>query len=87
MDKKSGISSKEEFILTLKKSNKIEVLHDGPLYLCESCHALLIVNEHNIQKKESIKSDADGKFKRTKHFYICPKCECTNEVDEEDVDL
>lgn len=73
--------------LDLKKTkSKIEVVHDGPIYICDSCHAMLMVPDEFLEEAEVEDEDEEGSFLLLEVSFECPKCNERNIVSEEELE-
>lgn len=67
------------------KVKEIEIVHQGPIYICESCHVLLKVPDEKLEEETLKDEDDDGEFEVLNTFYMCPKCSFKNIVSEEEL--
>lgn len=68
-----------------KSKKEIEVIHNGPVYICDFCHAFLMVPDDRLEEAEVEDEDEDGPFVLLEVSYECPKCNERNIVSEEEL--
>jgi|ERR1700678_1392375 len=71
-----------------KHSSEIKILDKGPIYICELCHAMLLVpNEKLIEEEvEEVGEDENDLTILLVTSYDCPNCEENIIVSEEEVE-
>lgn len=76
--------------LDLSKENsskeEIKVLHDGPLYICDFCHSLLLVPDKFLVDSEIEEEDEDGSFIVIETSFDCIKCGERNVISEDEIE-
>lgn len=77
---KKGKSSK-------KDSEQIEVLNNGPIHICDTCHAMLKVPDSVLEEEEIEEEDEDDNttYLVLETFYVCPLCHERNVVFEDEL--
>lgn len=75
-------SKKGSYKPSSNRDGGIQILNDGPCYICYGCQALLVVPDRCLERRVS--TDRDGQAIDV-DYYICPKCNDENVlVDESD---
>ena len=69
-----------------KHKEEIEVLNEGPIYICEYCHAMLKVPDELLKETEIEEEDEDGPYLILEVTYECPRCNECNIVSEEEIE-
>ena len=63
----------------------IEVLNEGPIYICDACHCMLKVPDEHLEEEEIEDEDEDGMFSLLIVSYTCPRCNEKIIVSEDEI--
>ena len=63
----------------------IEVLNEGPIYICDACHCMLKVPDEHLEEEEIEDEDEDGTFSLLIVSYTCPRCDEKIIVSEDEI--
>lgn len=86
---KKHSDSKSKKLSVPKPKEEIEIIDDGPLYICDFCHALLKVPDERLEEAEIEEEDEENEEESIlllEVSFVCPKCKERNIVSEEELE-
>lgn len=70
---------------SIKPKKDIEIIDEGPVYICDDCHAMLHVPDERIEEEEVKEEDEEGTYNLLVSSYVCPRCDGKIIVSEEEI--